>query len=143
MKKDKPEIYDGGFQNAALACVLFDCRNETNPFEGAAYWSQVLDQAATNTKLKKLLVAARIDVGGLPASKERIEVFAREHGFAQFIPTSASTGDGCDDLLEAIRQGIPWDEVPKVTTTDPAPLPIALWMRGGVRWRPCVIMWRD
>ena len=78
----------------------------------------MLDQAATNTKLKKLLVAARIDVGGLPASKERIEAFAREHGFAQFIPTSASTGEGCDDLLEAIRQGIPWDEVPKVTTTD-------------------------
>ncbi|MCK6559991.1 TIR domain-containing protein [candidate division KSB1 bacterium] len=105
-------------EGAALACVLFDCRNETNPFEGAAYWSQVLDQAATNTKLKKLLVAARIDVGGLPASKERIEAFAREHGFTQFIPTSASTGEGCDDLLAAIRQGIPWNEVPKVTTTD-------------------------
>jgi len=111
-------VHQLSMEDAVLACVLFDCRNETNPFEGAAYWSQVLDQAATNTKLKKLLVAARIDVGGLPASKERIEAFARENGFAQFIPTSASTGDGCDDLLEAIRQGIPWDEVPKVTTTD-------------------------
>ncbi|MCI0691760.1 TIR domain-containing protein [candidate division KSB1 bacterium] len=111
-------VHQLSMEDAALACVLFDCRNETNPFEGAAYWSQVLDQAATNTKLKKLLVAARIDVGGLPASKERIEAFAREHGFAQFIPTSASTGDGCDALLEAIRRGIPWDEVPKVTTTD-------------------------
>ena len=35
-----------------------------------------------------------------------------------FIPTSASTGEGCDELLEAIRKGIPWDDVPKVTTTD-------------------------
>ncbi len=110
-------VHQLSMEDAALACVLFDCRNETNPFEGASYWSQVLDQARTNTKLKKLLVAARIDVGGLPASKERIEAFARENGFAQFIPTSAYTGEGCDELMEAIRQGIPWDEVPKLTTT--------------------------
>jgi small GTP-binding protein len=110
-------VHQLSMEDAALACVLFDCRNETNPFEGAAYWSQVFDQARTNTQLKKLLVASRIDVGGLPAGRERIEAFARENGFAQFIPTSASTGEGCDKLLEAIRQGISWDDVPKVTTT--------------------------
>ncbi len=110
-------VHQLSMEDAALACVLFDCRNETNPFEGAAYWSQVLDQARTNTKLKKLLVASRIDVGGLPAGKERIEAFARESGFAEFIQTSAYTGKGCDELLEAIRKGISWDDVPKVTTT--------------------------
>lgn len=57
-------VHQLSIEDAALACVLFDYRNETNPFEGAAYWSQVLDQARTNTKLKKLLVATRIDVGG-------------------------------------------------------------------------------
>jgi small GTP-binding protein len=103
--------------DAAMACVLFDARSDTNPFEGAAYWSQVLDQARTNTKLKKLLVASRVDVGGLPAGKERIEAFVLENGFAQFIPTSANTGEGCDKLLEAIRKGIPWGDLPKVTTT--------------------------
>jgi small GTP-binding protein len=110
-------VHQLSMEDAALACVLFDCRNETNPFEGAAYWSQVLDQARSNTTIRKLLVASRIDVGGLPAGKERIESFAKENGFAQFIPTSASTGEGCDELLEAIRQRVPWDEVPKVTTT--------------------------
>jgi small GTP-binding protein len=110
-------VHQLSMEDAVLACVLFDSRSETNPFEGAAYWSNVLDQARTNTKLKKLLVASRIDVGGLPAGKERIESFARENNFARFIPTSAFTGEGCHELLEAIRQGIPWDEVPKVTTT--------------------------
>ncbi len=110
-------VHQLSMEDAALACVLFDCRNETNPFEGAAYWSQVLDQARTNTQVKKLLVASRIDVGGLPSGRERIEDFARENGFVQFIPTSAYTGEGCDELLEAIRQGIPWDELPTVTTT--------------------------
>jgi small GTP-binding protein len=110
-------VHQLSMEDAALACVLFDNRSETNPFEGPAYWSRALDQARTNTKLKKLLVASRIDVGGLPASMERIETFARDNGFAQFIPTSANTGEGCDELLEAIRQRIPWGDVPKVTTT--------------------------
>ncbi|MCD6012500.1 MAG: PQQ-dependent catabolism-associated beta-propeller protein [Flavipsychrobacter sp.] len=103
--------------DAALACVLFDNRSETNPFESPAYWSQVLDQSCTNTKIKKLLVASRIDVGGLPAGKERIEAFAKDNGFGQFIPTSANTGEGCTELVEAIRNAIPWDDIPKVTTT--------------------------
>lgn len=111
-------VHQLSMEDAALACVLFDCRNETNPFEGAAYWSQVLDQARTNARLEKLLVASRTDVGGLPAGKERIEAFAQENGFARFIPTSAYTGEGCEALLEAIRQAIPWDDVPKVTTTN-------------------------
>ncbi|MBS1789260.1 MAG: TIR domain-containing protein [Acidobacteria bacterium] len=110
-------VHQLSMDDATLACVLFDCRNESNPFEGAAYWSQVLDQARTNTPLKKLLVASRTDVGGLPAGKERIESFAREHGFDAFLPTSAFTGEGCDQLLEEIRRGIPWEHVPKVTTT--------------------------
>jgi Ras family len=91
--------------DAALACVLFDNRSETNPFESAAYWSQVLDRARTNTKLVKFLVASRADVGGLPAGKGRIEAFCQENGFAQFISTSANTGEGCEELLEAIYKG--------------------------------------
>ena len=103
--------------DAAVACVLFDARSETNPFDGAAHWSQALDQTRTNARIRKLLVASRIDVGGLPASTERIKAFAGDNGFARFIPTSASTGEGCEELLEAIRQEIPWDEMPKVTTS--------------------------
>lgn len=111
-------VHQLSMEEASLACVLFDCRNEMNPFEGAAYWSQVLDQAHTNTKLKKILVASRVDVGGLPAGKERVEAFAKENGFELFISTSAFTGEGCEELLKAIRNGIVWDEIPKVTTTD-------------------------
>jgi small GTP-binding protein len=110
-------VHQLSMDDAALACVLFDCRSETNPFEGAAYWSQVLDQARANSKIKKLLVASRTDVGGLPAGRQRIDRFAREHGFVQFIATSAFSGTGCEELLDAIRRGICWDDLPKVTTT--------------------------
>jgi small GTP-binding protein len=110
-------VHQLSMDDAALACVLFDARSETNPFEGPSYWSQVLDQARTNTRVRKILVASRIDVGGLPAGKARIEAFVQENGFAGFIPTSASTGEGCTELLNAIRSSIPWAELPKVTTT--------------------------
>jgi small GTP-binding protein len=110
-------VHQLSMDEAALACVLFDSRSETNPFEGAAYWSAVLDQARTNTKLKKILVASRIDVGGLPASRERIEAFARDNGFLMFIPTSANTGEGCEELRQAILKEIPWADLPRVTTT--------------------------
>lgn len=111
-------VHQLSMDDAALACILFDARSETKPLEGAAYWSQVLDQARTNTRLAKLLVASRMDVGGLAASRERIGAFAQEHGFAGVFPTSAKTGEGCDALLDAIRKAIPWDNMPTVTTTE-------------------------
>lgn len=113
-------VHQLSMDDAALACILFDARSETNPFEGAAYWSQVLDQARTNSKKKliKFLVASRSDVGGLPASAERIDAFVFEHGFAGFFKTSAKTGQGCDELLQAIRQSIPWDDLPSLSSPE-------------------------
>ncbi len=112
-------VHQLSMEDAVLACVLFDCRNETNPFEGPLYWSQALQQARTNAELKKILVAARIDVGGLPDSRERIDTFARDNGFeGAVIATSALNGEGCDELLSRILENIPWDEVPTITTTD-------------------------
>ncbi|WP_229393281.1 GTPase [Methanosarcina sp. DH1] len=113
-------VHQLSIDNAALACVLFDARSETNPFEGAAYWSQVLDQAHTNTKKKliKFLVASRSDVGGLPAGSERIDTFVYENGFAGFFKTSAKTGKGCKELLKAIRQEIQWDDLPSVSSPE-------------------------
>ena len=110
-------VHQLAMDDAAVACVLVDARSETNPLEGAAYWSQALDQARTNAAVAKLLVPARIDVGGLPASGERLRAFAREHGFAGVFPTSAFTGEGCEALLEAIREHVHWDDMPAVSST--------------------------
>jgi hypothetical protein len=80
-------------EDAVLACVLFDCRNETNLFEGATDWSQALDQARMNTKLKKLLVASRIERGQSPRRQRADRSLRPRERLAPFIPTSASTGD--------------------------------------------------
>jgi len=110
-------VHQLAMDDAAVACVLLDARSETNPLEGAAYWSQALDQARTNAPIAKLLVPARMDVGGLPVSPQRLRDFAHEHGFAGVFPTSAFTGEGCDALLEAIREHVHWDDLPAVSST--------------------------
>jgi len=80
----------------------------------------VLDQIRINTKKKlvKFLVASRSDVGGLPAGADRIDAFVRENGFAGFFATSAKSGQGCDELLQAIRQAIPWEDLPSVSSPE-------------------------
>lgn len=110
-------VHQLSMDDAAVACVLFDARSETNPFEGAAYWAEVLKQARTNARLTALLVAARTDVGGLPASLDRIKEFAAKHGFAKVFQTSAKTGEGCSELLAAIKQAIPWNDLPAVSSS--------------------------
>ena len=105
--------------DAAVACVLIDARSETSPFDGAAYWAQVLQQTRANLQFTRFLVASRMDVGGLPASVERIQAFAQEHGFEpELFQTSALTGDGCQELLAAIRDAIDWDKLPAVSSTE-------------------------
>jgi GTPase SAR1 family protein len=111
-------VHQLAMDDAAVACVLLDARSETNPLEGAAYWSQALDQARTNAPVAKLLVPSRVDVGGLPASQDRLQAFALERGFAGVFPTSAFTGEGCDVLLEAIRDRVHWEDLPAVSSTE-------------------------
>lgn len=111
-------VHQLSLDDAAVACVLFDARSETSPFDGAAYWSNVLRHVQSNHPMKKFLVASRVDVGGLPASPERIQTFADEHGFDRVFQTSACNGDGCGELLVAIRAAIDWDKLPAVSSSE-------------------------
>jgi GTPase SAR1 family protein len=112
-------VHQLSLDDAAVACVLFDARSETNPFDGAAYWAQVLQQTRANLQFARFLVASRVDVGGLPASVERIQAFAQEHGFEpELFWTSALTDEGCQELLAAIRDAIDWDKLAAVSSTE-------------------------
>jgi WD40 repeat protein len=98
----------------ALAVLVFNPQNE-NPFEGLGHWDHGLTRAARRT-FKKLLVAGRCDRGGLMVSRRDIEQFAAERGFAEYLETSAFTGDGCRRLHEAIVENIDWESIPYVSS---------------------------
>jgi GTPase SAR1 family protein len=94
----------------ALAVLVFNPQSD-NPFEGLGQWDRDL-RGAARRPFKKLLVAGRCDRGGLMVSRESIEHFRQERNFANFLETSAYTGDGCDALRDAIISNICWNDIP-------------------------------
>ena len=98
-----------------LALLVFDPQKD-NPFEGLAQWDQDLTRAAAGRPFVKRLVAGRCDRGGLRVSQGQVDEFQERRGFAGYNETSARTGDGCDELREAIAASIPWDRLPKTSS---------------------------
>ena len=93
----------------ALAVLVFNPQSE-NPFEGLGQWDHDLMRAARRP-FQKLLVAGRCDRGGLMVSRDSVERFRRERGFAAYLETSAYTGAGCQELRETIVHSIPWTDI--------------------------------
>jgi len=106
----------------AVALVVFDARSETDPLAGVWHWDRALRQAQqrqgdTAIPLKKFLVAARVDRGSISISKQRLDATIRNMGFDGFFATSAKAGWQIAELAAAIRHGIAWDALPRVTST--------------------------
>ncbi len=107
----------------AVALVLFDSRSEADPFAGVRHWARALRQAQriqgeAAIPMKKYLVAARVDRGGIGVSRERIEAVMNDLGFDDFFETSAKEGWDIPQLMRAINQNTPWDILPKVSSTE-------------------------
>jgi small GTP-binding protein len=94
----------------ALAVLVFNPQTD-DPFEGLGDWDRALQRAARRS-FGKLLVAGRVDRGGLIARQESAKRFCEERGFAEYHETSALTGVGCRELREAIVRHIEWKQIP-------------------------------
>jgi len=94
--------------------LVFDGQKD-DLFDTLGQWDRDLTRASRK-EFAKLLVAGRIDAGGLRVSRVEVEKFAADHKFKKFLETSAKTNLGCNDLKEAILTGINWDDIPCRTT---------------------------
>ncbi len=116
-------IHQLHLNEVAVALVVFDARSETDPFSGVRHWDRALRQAQkvqdkSAVPMKKYLVAALADRGGIPVSRERIEATVRELGFDGFFETSAKEGKQIPELIAAIRQSVVWDGLPRVSSRE-------------------------
>jgi len=93
----------------SLAVLVFNPQHD-NPFEGLGQWDRDLERAVRGA-FNKLLVAGRCDRGGLTVSAESINQFARDRGFGGYLATSAKSGEGCEELKDAIVRGIDWESI--------------------------------
>ena len=98
----------------SLAVLVFNPQAD-NPFEGLGQWDRDLQKAARR-KFNKLLVAGRCDRGGMVVSRKTLDEFKDARAFAEYLETSALTGEGCRDLRRAIIENINWDDIPHRTS---------------------------
>jgi WD40 repeat protein len=115
-------IHQLHLNEVTVALVVFDAQSETDPFAGVWHWDRALRQAqriqgSTALPLKKFLVAARIDRGGIGVSHERIQAVVEELGFDDYFATSAKEGWQVSELRASICQTIDWQRLPKVSST--------------------------
>ncbi|HEY6540992.1 MAG TPA: TIR domain-containing protein [Ktedonobacteraceae bacterium] len=109
--------------DVAMALLVFDSRNETDPFAGVDHWIRALNmaqrvQGSSAIPMKKFLVAARTDRSGKSVSRNRIDELLQTWGIDSYFETSAKEGLNIADLAEAIKNAIDWDTLPKVTSTE-------------------------
>jgi WD40 repeat protein/class 3 adenylate cyclase len=118
-------IHQLHLNEVAVAIVVFDSRSDTDPFSGVRHWDRALRQAhrvqgndAAPTSLRKFLVAARTDRGGISVSRGRLQALVRELAFDGFFETSARELRGIPELASAIREAIAWELMPQVKSND-------------------------
>ncbi len=116
-------IHQLHLNEVAVALVVFDARSETDPLAGVRHWERALRlaqqrQGTACVPMKKLLVSARNDRGGVSVSKERLEALKAEFEFDNYFETSAKEGWGIKRLRAAIEQSIVWEELPEVSSSQ-------------------------
>ena len=116
-------IHQLHLQEVAVALVVFDARSETDPLSGVRHWERALRlahqrQGSGGVPMKKFLVSARNDRGVVSVSKERLQAMIEEHQFDGYFETSAKEGWQIEELRAAIAQGIPWELLPEVSSSQ-------------------------
>ena len=101
----------------ALGLVVFDPTDPDDTFSGVRHWEKALRRVA-GEDCPQILVAARIDCGHPTATAQDIDAFRSEHGFCEFIATSAQTGQGMEELLSAIARAICWEKLPVTVSPE-------------------------
>jgi WD40 repeat protein len=112
-------IHQLHLSDIAVALVIFDSRNEIDPFSGVLHWVKALHQAhRAGHQLKTFLVTARVDRGHVGVSRKRIEALMHHLDIDQYFETSAKEGWQIPELITAIHNAIDWSKLPKVSSTD-------------------------
>jgi len=116
-------IHQLHLNEVAVALVVFDARSETDPLAGVRHWERALRlaqqrQATACVPMKKFLVSARNDRGGVSVSKERLQALISEFNFDGYFETSAKEGWEIQELRAAMEQAIAWEQLPEVSSSQ-------------------------
>ena len=116
-------IHQLHLNEVAVALVVFDARSETDPLAGVRHWERALRlaqqrQGTSGVPMKKFLVSARNDRGGVSIGEDRLQAILKEFGFDGYFKTSAKEGWEIKELRAAIEQAIAWENLPEVSSSQ-------------------------
>lgn len=116
-------IHQLHLNEVAVAIVVFDARSEIDPLAGVRHWERALRlaqqrQGSSIIPMKKFLVSARNDRGGVSISEDRLQSIIREFDFDGYFKTSAKEGWNIKELRVAIEKSIAWDDLPEVSSSQ-------------------------
>ena len=116
-------IHQLHLHEVAVALVVFDARSETDPLAGVRHWERALRlaqqrQGSSGVPMKKFLVSARNDRGGVSIGEERLQKVIEEFKFDGHFKTSAKEGWQIKELREAIEKAIAWEDLPEVSSSQ-------------------------
>ncbi len=114
-------IHQLHLSDIAVALVVYDSRNELDPFSGVYHWVRALRQAQrmnSSQVLKIFLVAARTDRGNVGVSRKRIAQLMETLDIDGHFETSAKENWGIPELRAAVQTAIDWEHLPRVSSTE-------------------------
>ena len=106
-----------------VGLLLFDPTKRENPLSGVEYWLKQYQHAnetrsSSRPPRKLVLVGARTDRGSSTLTDWELHEFCGDQSIeGGYVATSASNGNGIDELTAKIKQIIPWDDFPSTITT--------------------------
>lgn len=109
---DQRLVHQLYMDHTAMILLLFNADKE-DVLPGLRDWQTALRRCVPEST-PLLIVAGRIDAG-FRASRAKLQRFAEEQGF-KYFETSAQDGTGCNELVKAITEGIPWEEMEQRTS---------------------------
>ncbi len=105
--------------DADLALVLFDPTRNDDSLSGVEFWLRQLKvEAQLPSRTPTMLIAARSDRGAPRLTQEELQTFCQQRGIAVYLPTSAKSGEGIDELIQKMQELILWDNKPAIVTTE-------------------------
>ena len=104
------------YHEAVAALLVFDLTNYSSFQDLESWYHEFMSEAPLNPTV--ILVGNKCDLSSKEVDDEEIRIFAKEHNI-QYFQTSAVTGEGVDEMMDALVLAIPKIEAPVETNILP------------------------
>ncbi|UQA55667.1 metallophosphoesterase [Polyangium aurulentum] len=104
--------------DTTTALMLMEPRRGGAALDEIEGWLKRFESKRAHHPAQKILVGTKLDDEHAPADRAAIEQFVRKNGFAAYVPTSAKTGRGLDEVKRAIVRSIDWGALAKTSQPE-------------------------